>query len=63
LILSVKFIVLIKQICDTKERVTEVQGDTSKGPINFLMYIDMKIINMLKTNYVNKSATYSSDFG
>jgi len=27
------------------------------------MYIDMKIINMLKTNYVNKSATYSSDFG
>jgi len=57
------FIVFTKQICDTKKRVTEGQGDTSTGPKNFIMYINMKIINMLKTNYVNKSATYSSDFG
>jgi len=45
-----------------KKSVTEGQGDTSVGPINFLMYINMKFINMLKTNYVNKTATYNSDF-
>jgi len=54
--------VLTKSICDTK-KVTEGQGDTSTGPINSLMYSSMKIINMSKTNYVNKSATYNSDFG
>jgi len=36
-------------------------GDTFTGPINSLMYINMTLINMSKTNYVNKSATYNSD--
>jgi len=43
--------------------VTEGQGDTSIGPINLVMYINMKIINMSKTSYANKSATYNSEFG
>jgi len=55
--------VFTKQICDTKKRVTEGQGDTSTGPKNFIMYINMKIINTLKTNYVDKRLTYNSDFG
>jgi len=43
--------------------VTEGQDDTSTGIINSLMYINMKNINISKTNYVNKSATYNNDFG
>jgi len=43
--------------------VSEDQGDTSTGPLSSIMYIDMKIINISKTIYANKSATYNSEFG
>jgi len=48
-----------------QKRVTEGQDDTSKGSINFKMYINMKIINMSKTNYpmrINVRINYAMIF-
>jgi len=58
-----RFVISILNEYIYKKRATENQGDTSPGPINSLMYINMKIINMSKINYVNKSEIYNSDFG